>query len=148
MKQECNLREMKLDDIEDVIEGETQIFGESLGYDMLYTELTFNPYAFYFVLEINEKVAGYIGLWINGEQSEIINFYVLKKYQNKGYGSAMLSFALDLIVSSGVPSISLEVRESNQKAIKLYESFGFIHSYTRKNYYKNHEDAFVMILEV
>ena len=46
------VRPMVVDDIESIIEGETKIFGESLGYDMLYTELKLNPYAYYFVLDI------------------------------------------------------------------------------------------------
>ena len=33
--------------------------------------------------------------------------------------------------------ITLEVRESNSKAIKLYEKFGFEDVGTRKNYYNN-----------
>ena len=51
-----NLRQMELNDIEDVIAGEERIFGKSLGYDMLYTELKANPYAFYFVLEVDNKL--------------------------------------------------------------------------------------------
>ena len=141
-------REMTLDDINEVIEGETKIFGDSLGYDMLYTELKFNPYAHYFVLEIDEHVAGYIGTWIEQEHSEIINFYVLEEYQNMGFGSMMLEFVIQLVKMSGVPNISLEVRDHNKKAIRLYESYGFKYSHTRKNYYSNGDDAFVLILEV
>ena len=81
-----NFREMTLDDINEVIEGETKVFGDSLGFDMLYTELKFNPYAHYFVLEIDNHIAGYIGTWIEQEHSEIINFYVLEEYRNMGFG--------------------------------------------------------------
>lgn len=143
-----NIREMKLDDINDVIKGETIIFGESLGYDMLYTEISLNPYAYYFVLESNDKIIGYIGVWIDEEHSEIINFYILPEYQNKGFGSKMLEFIISLVRMSKVPTISLEVRESNLKAKSLYKKYGFVYSHKRENYYSNHEDAEVMILEV
>lgn len=140
-------REMTLDDINEVIEGETKIFGESLGYDMLYTELKCNPYAHYFVLVIKKKVVGYIGTWIEDGHAEIINFYVLEEYQNMGFGSMMLEFVIKLVKLSKVPNLSLEVRESNTKAIKLYEKFGFKYSHTRKQYYSNGEDALVLIME-
>lgn len=142
------LREMTLDDIDEVIAGETEVFGESLGYDMLYTELKLNPYAFYFVLEIDKHIAGYIGTWIEMEHSEIINFYVLEKYRNKGFGKMMLEFVINLVTKSNVPNISLEVREHNERAIKLYEKYGFRYSHTRKNYYSNGDNALVLILEV
>ena len=142
------LREMAISDIDEVIKGETSIFGESLGFDMLYQELTLNPYAHYFVLEINKKVAGYIGVWIEAEHSEIINFYVLEKYQSMGFGSMMLEFVIALVKSCNCENISLEVRVSNIRAQKLYQKYGFKESHRRKEYYSNHEDAIVMILEV
>lgn len=143
-----NIRQMEIDDIDNVIESENKIFGDSLGSDMLYTELKCNPYAFYFVLEVNKKFAGYIGTWIEEEHSEIINFLVLEEYQGNGFGSMMLDFVINLVKSVNVPNISLEVRKSNEKAIKLYEKYGFKYSHTREKYYKNGEDALVLILEV
>ena len=140
-------REMTIDDINEVIEGETKIFGESLGYDMLYTELKFNPFSHYFVLEIDKKICGYIGTWIEEEHAELINFYVLEEYQNMGFGSMMLEFVIKVVKMSKVPVLSLEVREHNTKAISLYEKYGFKYSHTRKNYYSNGEDALVLILE-
>ena len=65
-----------------------------------------------------------------------------------GFGSMMLEFVIELIKMSNVPNISLEVRYNNKKAIRLYESFGFKYSHTRKNYYSNGDDAYVLILEV
>lgn len=138
---------MTIDDIDQVVEGETKIFGESLGYDMLYTELKLNPYANYFVLEIDKKICGYIGAWIEEEHAEIINFYVLEEYQNMGFGSMMLEFVIKLVKMSRVPVLSLEVREHNTKAISLYEKYGFKYSHIRKNYYSNGENALVLILE-
>lgn len=143
-----NIRQMEISDIDEVVRGETLIFNESLGYDFIYTEIKANPYAYYFVLEINKKIEGYIGVWIDEEHSEIINFYVSQEYQGNGFGSMMLSFVIDLVKRVRVPNISLEVREHNIKAISLYEKFGFKYSHTRKNYYKDGEDALVLLLEV
>ena len=148
MDLEYELREMTVDDIPSVIQGEEDIFGDSLGFDMLYQEITLNPYAHYFVLEINGNVEGYIGTWIEEDHSELINFYVTKDYQNMGFGSMMLEFIIALVKSVKCKVLSLEVRVSNKKAIRLYKNFGFTESHIRKEYYSNHEDAIVMILEV
>ncbi len=142
------IREMTIDDIEEVVKGEEEVFGESLGYDMLYSELKLNPYAYYFVLDIDKKVSGYISTWIEGERGEIVNFYVSKKYQHQGFGRMMLEFYLELCKMSGVKSISLEVRESNEVAISLYEEYGFTFSHKRERYYKDGEDALVLIKKV
>ena len=142
------LREMTIDDIDEVIKGETAVFGESLGFDMLYQELTLNPYAHYFVLDIDHKVAGYIGVWIEVEHSEIINFYVLDEYRSLGFGSMMLEFVIALVTNLNCKNLSLEVRVSNTRAQNLYKKYGFVESHRRKEYYSNHEDAIVMILEV
>lgn len=139
-----HIRPMTIDDIMEVVEGEKAIFGTSLGYDMLYSDLTLNPYAHYLVLEINGKVKGYIGLWID-ENAEIVNFYVDKKYQGKGFGSMIMDFVIQLCLMSKVKNISLEVRNSNENAKKLYTKFGFINSHLRKDYYSDGEDAIVMI---
>ena len=142
------IREMVVTDIEDVINGEEKVFGESLGYDMLYSELVMNPFAYYFVLEIDNNVHGYIGVWIDEEHSEIINFYIDKEYQSMGFGSMMLEFVIELCTLSKVPNISLEVRESNEKAIKIYNKYGFNYSHKRNHYYKNGEDALVLIKDL
>ncbi len=142
------LRQMELSDIDDVIAGEERVFGKSLGYDMLYTELKANPYAFYFVLEVDKKFGGYIGTWIEQDHADIINFFVIEEYQGNGFGTMMLEFVINLVSSVGVPTISLEVRESNTKAISLYEKNGFIFSHKREKYYRDGEDALVLIYEV
>ena len=142
------IRPMTVDDIDSVVKGEEEIFEESLGFEYLYSELKLNPYACYLVLDIDNKVEGYIGVWIEEEHSEIINFYVSKEYQGEGFGQMLLRFVIDLVKSTHVKNLSLEVRESNSRAIHIYEKYGFKYSHTRKDYYKNHENANVMILEV
>ncbi|MDD3171091.1 MAG: ribosomal protein S18-alanine N-acetyltransferase [Bacilli bacterium] len=142
------IREMTINDIPDIVDGETRIFGETLGFDMFYSELSLNPFAFYFVLEIDEGIRGYIGLWIDKEHAEVVNFYIDKEFQNQGFGKMVLEFAIKLCEMSKVPMISLEVREHNDVAIKLYEKYGFKFSHKREKYYKDLEDALVMIKDL
>ena len=54
---------------------------------------------------------------------------------------AMVSFSK----TRGVRAIALEVRESNEGARKLYESYGFRQEAVRKGYYHSpQEDAVIM----
>ena len=142
-------REMKIDDIEEVIKGEEKVFGHSLGYDFLYQELTINPYACYIILEIDKKVHGYFGLWVN-DNMEILNLYVDEEYQNMGFGSLMMDFIINVCKSSKVQNLSLEVRSSNIKAQNLYKKFGLKEERIRKDYYidkekNSKEDAILMV---
>lgn len=139
------IRPLEEKDIGEIVAGETEVFGESLGFDMIYGDLKLNPYAHYLVLEIDGKVGGYLGLWITGEEAEIINFYVAKKYQGMGFGTKLLDFAVELCRMSEVKTLSLEVRPNNVPALKLYEKLGFVFSHVRKQYYRDGSDALVLI---
>ena len=137
------IRPMERKDIDAIVEGEKKIFGDTLGYDYLLSELEINPFSQYLVLEISGKVAGYIGLWI-ADNMQILNFYVDKEYQNMGYGSMMMEFVVKVCEKSHITSLTLEVRESNEKAIRLYKKFGLEEVAVRKNYYNNGENALLM----
>jgi len=141
------IRKMTEDDIPYVIEGEMKAFKTTLGYDLLSTEINHNPYANYYVLEIEKRVCGYIGFWITFETAEVINFYIDKEYQGMGFGKKLLSFALDRCRERNVRMISLEVRENNYKAINLYKGLGFKVSHKRERYYSDNTNALVMIKE-
>lgn len=139
------IRQMVEDDILDVMKGEEEVFNQTLGFDFLYQDITLNPFAYYFVLEINGKVQGYFGIYISDYMGDVINFYVSKKYQNLGFGNMLLDFIIELCEMSKCISLSLEVRKSNLKAIHLYEKKGFAISRIRERYYENGEDAIVYI---
>ena len=142
------LRPMTKEDIETIVKGEEKVFGHSLGYDLIYSDLALNPYALYIVLEIDDEIHGYIGMWIT-DNLEIINLYVDEEYQGMGFGSIIMDFVIDVCEQSNINNLSLEVRSSNIKAINLYKKFGLKESHIRKNYYVNDnketEDAIVMV---
>lgn len=138
------IRPMQTSDIDLIIEAELDIFGHTLGKEMIEKEITKHDFAHYFILE-DQAVLGYVGLWINDDIGQIVNFLIRKPFQGKGYGKQLLTFVMSYFEQAKTSIISLEVRESNYTAIKLYEQFGFVKSYKREKYYDNKEDAFVMI---
>lgn len=141
------IRKTKINDIYELVNLEKMVFEQSLGESFLYDEFMLNPFAHYFVLEIDNLIIGYIGFRAIDDQAEMMNFAINPNKQKQGYGSNLLNFSIDYLQNLGVKKISLEVRVSNENAIKLYEKNGFIKSHTRKNYYEK-EDAYVYIKEV
>ena len=141
------IRRAKTDDILDIVKLEKTGLRSTLGKQYLYQDIVHNPFSMYFVYELHLKVVGYIGYHVVDEQANILNFVIDINHQGQGYGRALLQSTIDELLTKHVKTISLEVRESNQKAIKLYESLGFKASHKRKKYYNN-EDAWVYIKEV
>lgn len=138
-----SLRAMEKTDIDAIIKGETAIFGKSLGYDYFLSELEINPFSQYVVLEIDGQVHGYIGLIIE-DNMQINNFYIDEEYQGMGFGNMIMEFVINICEMSKVKSLTLEVRPSNERALKLYEKFGLQKAAIRSSYYDNGEDAILM----
>ncbi len=138
------IRCIKQSDVKTIVEDEKRIFGDSLGEGTLLNGISNDMYR-YFVCEEDEKIISYIGLWIDSNIAQVLNFYVNEEYRNKGYGKKMLEYALEYLDSLDVNTISLEVRPSNLNAIDLYEKYGFSYSHKRKYYYNDGEDAYVLI---
>lgn len=140
------IRTLEQRDIKKIVKLEEEIFGETLGEEMLENELI-NPLVWFRVIEIKQEVVGYIGGYFYLEDGEIINFLIDKKYQRCGYGTLLFQSLLNEAKEKGVNKITLEVRKSNDPAINFYKKFGFKQILVRKHYYKNGEDAILMMKE-
>lgn len=68
--------------------------------------------------------------------------------RGEGIGKRLLSRALDALGAQNASSVKLEVRESNDPAIRLYRQFGFEHRKRIPGYYEDGEDALVMVRPV
>lgn len=65
--------------------------------------------------------------------------------RGQGVGAALLERALTELAQQGACSVKLEVRESNEAAISLYETFRFEYLRTLPQYYRDGEDAYVLV---
>ena len=134
------IRTAKLEDDLWIAKLEQETFSDPLSEEFITNDLKNNPFANYFVAEVDNQIVGYIGSWMT-DNTEILNFCVSEKYRNKGIGSKLFMILEDRHI--GV--ISLEVRESNIGAIRFYEREGFRKVAMRKNYYSNGDDAILMV---
>lgn len=115
-------------------------------------ELSKNPAAHLMVADLDEDgqqaVIGFIGCWIIVDEVHISTLAVHPDHRRQGVGERLLLEMLDHVISKGVETASLEVRESNQAAISLYQKHGFSIEGRKVGYYRdNNEDALLMILK-
>ncbi len=138
------IRNMLQTDIKAVAELEKKCFSQPWSENSLKESLQNNSYDFLVAEEAN-KIIGYMGVTIILEEADVTNVAVDLDYRCQGVGTALIFHMLQLCRAKGVNAITLEVRSSNQAAIKLYEKMRFISVGVRKNFYeKPTEDAIIM----
>ena len=93
------------------------------------------------VATLDGNVVGYMGLQIFSGEGYVTNVAVLPEYRRQGIAKMLIEKQLQNEMSF----ITLEVRESNLPAIKLYESCGFENVGIRPKFYSNPtENAIIM----
>lgn len=98
-----------------------------------------------FVYAEGERVFGYGVIRVIADEGEIQRIAVFPEYRRKGIAGKLMDAMVDHARSMGASCLSLEVRESNTGARKLYESYGFFQEAVRRGYYSNPaEDALIM----
>ena len=113
-----------------------QSFREALGHPAVY---------FSCARRDEGDVLGYVVAWFVADEGEIANLAVARSAWGEGIGRALLDGALSEAVSRDVTAVYLEVRESNERARRLYESRGFEDVGRRRGYYRRPiEDAIVL----
>lgn len=115
---------------------------------MLSDELK-SPISRYFAAEEGGMLCGYAGMYVTVDTANITNVAVKPEKRRKGIGNRLLKAIINEAGAMNLSFITLEVRESNTRAIALYEKNGFKTAGKRKKYYSdNNEDALIMTLEL
>ena len=142
--------EMLVEDIDDILPLENTLYHKPWQKKDYEYELNDNPFAHYLKMidGDSKEVMGYIGFWVKFEQAEITKVSISKKYQGYKLSKLLMADAERRMKLAGCESSTLEVRVSNSVAINLYKSFGYKILTTRKNYYENNEDAYLMYKEL
>ena len=132
------VRAMQVKDAEQVSELEKMIFSQPWSYQGFVDSLSL-PNTVFLVAEENNKILGYIGMYLS-------NVAVSPEMRCHGFGGMLLAEAKKEAESRSVGRIVLEVRCSNDSAIRLYERNGFVNHGVRKGFYElPKEDAYIMI---
>lgn len=96
-------------------------------------------------LEIDGILMAYIFYSEYLDEVNINHFATNPSYRQKGYASKILD---KLIEAMSKQLLYLEVNTSNIKAINLYKKYGLEIIGTRKNYYGEGQDAYIMQKEI
>jgi [ribosomal protein S18]-alanine N-acetyltransferase len=93
----------------------------------------------------NGELLGYLIISRYVDAWHVMNLAVAPKHRRKRIASGLLERLFELTSDEGRRGYTLEVRVSNEVAIKLYEQAGFKARGVRRGYYTdNREDALIM----
>lgn len=138
------LREMLVDDLDQVMKIENELFSPPWTKEGFFTYLTRKD-AMFLVVEEKGEILAYCGLIMVLDEGDITNVAVRPDRQKEGIGHFLMDSLFRLAEQQGVTTIHLEVRTGNGTAIRLYERMGFTKDGIRKKYYTDPvEDALLM----
>lgn len=145
-KENIVIKRMSPDDIDRIISIEQESYGDHHWSRESFLQELNNELAWYYSLFSSDgELAGYAGSWHILDEAHITNIAISKKYRRRKYGEALLRRIIDDCYKEEVKYITLEVRVSNEPAIRLYSKYGFSSLGARKKYYQdNNEDALIM----
>ena len=142
---DVRFRWMTIEDIDLVMAVEEESFTVPWRREAFENELTINQFAKYLLLEVEDEVVGYCGLWLVMDEAHITNVAVVPRLRGHKLGESLMKKVIKLAIETGAKTMTLEVRMSNHIAQSLYRKLGFSDDGIRENYYSdNQEDALVM----
>jgi ribosomal-protein-alanine N-acetyltransferase len=109
-----------------------EIGGKHVGYIMCKTEFGFS----------NFKKLGFV------KKGHVVSIAVLDEYRKKGIGRILVEESVKGVKLQKCDEFYLEVRCSNNEAVRLYEKFGFVIRQQLNTYYRDGEDAYLMAIEL
>ncbi len=116
-----------------------QIKDSFIDLDYMKNEFNHNPFAKMIILKENNKIIGYLYYSDIYDRAEINQIEIISIHRNCGKGSILM----DYLTKNVDKSITLEVKEDNIAAIKLYEKYNFKKKAVRAGYY-NGVDGILM----
>jgi len=138
------LQPVSMAELDRVMEIERQVFTAPWSRES-YAELIPQPVISMWVLKNDTDVLGYMLYQLWDGEMELHTIAVDPVFQGQGLGRLLMQKLHAEAHSRGVQKIYLQVRVSNQSALRLYERFGFVKVGLRKRYYQdNAEDAHLM----
>ncbi|MEW6048447.1 MAG: ribosomal protein S18-alanine N-acetyltransferase [Bacillota bacterium] len=136
---------MRVRDLNEIMIIERLSFSTPWSKGAFLSELLENDRAHYLVARMDGRAVGYVGIWLVADEGHITNVAVHPDYRSRGVGRRLMEAITDLARRRGARRLTLEVRKSNLRAQRLYESLGFRSVGVRRGYYRdNNEDAIIM----
>jgi ribosomal-protein-alanine N-acetyltransferase len=134
------------DEIDEVLSIEEASFTNPWTREMYLAELANTGVSFvYLARDAGGRPVGFCSFWRVLDELHINNLAVLPGRRRLGVGSRLVEHVLREAQKRGAGRATLEVRRSNEPAIRLYTRWGFVVSAVRHNYYSQpDEDALIL----
>ena len=95
--------------------------------------------------DADEMLVAYLIISRYADAWHVMNVAVQDAYRGHGIATQLLNRLFELTAGDDRRGYTLEVRVSNESAIRLYEKLGFVSRGIRRGYYTdNREDALIM----
>ena len=88
-----------------------------------------------------ESPGGYLLAGFTPPEGDLYRIAILPEKRRRGYAHLLIDAFFAASAERGVDTLWLDVRESNQAAIALYRSVGFLTVLKRDNYYRDPTEA-------
>jgi [ribosomal protein S18]-alanine N-acetyltransferase len=82
------------------------------------------------------------------KKGHIISIATVEQHRGKGVGTGLIGCAIDEMRKASCKEVFLEVRVTNEGAIRLYKKLGFQVTGTLQGYYKDGEAAHLMAMQL
>ena len=140
---DLDIRRLTYPDLPQVIAIERRAFPTPWSLAMFVLELS-KPSGISLAALIDGRIVGYLVCSRYDSVWHLMNVAVDDRLRRRGIATALLEHLFDL-ADRPSEQYTLEVRTSNDEAIRLYERFGFRTAGRRRAYYHdNREDALIM----
>ncbi|HEX7982114.1 MAG TPA: ribosomal protein S18-alanine N-acetyltransferase [Duganella sp.] len=142
-----NYEPMREADLADVLTLEESVYPHPWSMSNFVDSLNSN-YEAWVLRDQSGELLGYFLLMAIVDEAHLLNVAVAARMQGQGLGRVLLNQAVACARGLGMESVLLEVRPSNERALRIYERYGFKQIGRRKGYYpaanQQREDAIVM----
>jgi len=145
--QDSNLYLLPLtsEDIPSVLEIEKQVYDFPWS-QQIFKDCLFAGYSNWGLIK-DKQLIGYALLSIAVEEAHILNICISPRFQKMGYATKFVQELFNIAREKQAANMFLEVRPTNEAAVRLYGRLGFKEVGRRKGYYpakEGREDALVL----
>jgi [ribosomal protein S18]-alanine N-acetyltransferase len=140
------IRKLKLRDLTAIEEIERQSYPTPWSRSMFAGELSKPSSICLGAIDVEtNRLVGYLIISRYVDAWHVMNIAVANEFRRRGIATRLMDRLFEITSSDGRRGYTLEVRVSNDAAIRLYESLGFKARGLRRGYYTdNREDALIM----
>jgi [ribosomal protein S18]-alanine N-acetyltransferase len=143
------LRPMRESDLDDVLALERVCFADPWVREAFLAEIDDSPQIRWPMIAVGPDLAGYVVAWFIEDEAHLANLAVAPAERRRGLGRRLVEAVLEEARRRGARWVRLEVRVTNEPALRLYGGFGFLPVGLRKAYYAdNQEDALLLELDL